>query len=135
MRTRKSRNSTKRKPPSPLVRLMYESSAVTAPDEAVSTVRSCAAAPAGSSSAAVALASEPKVVRRRGLDTMISVEERHRLAHLEYAGAGAVPDVVAQRLRVADIGRDQHRAPILVAAIDPRVELFQPPLVLLRDGE
>jgi hypothetical protein len=66
---------------------------------------------------------------------VISVEERHRLAHLQYARAGAVPDVVPQRLGAAHVGRDQHRAPILVAAVDHRVELLQAPLVLLRHGE
>ena len=46
-----------------------------------------------------------------------------------------MPDVLAERLGVAHVGRDQHRAPVLVAAVDHRVQLLEPPLVLLRHGE
>src|SRR5215212_3936097 len=102
----------------PLLRrcLTYDSSAVTGPSVAVSTVRACADAPAGTSSAAAnaALASQPNVVRRRRPDTVVSVEERHRLAHLENTGTGPVTDVLAECLGVAHVSRDEKRPPVLV---------------------
>src|SRR4051794_633680 len=100
---------------------MYDSSAVTAADVAVSTVRSCAAAPAGADSAAsraAALASEPNVFRCGPLDTMVAVQEWNGLAHLQNPRAGAVPDVLPKQLRSAHVGRDEQRAPVLVAPVD-----------------
>src|SRR5688500_8837744 len=102
---------------------------------AVSTVRSCAAAPGGMASAAAALASQANVFRLRRLDTVVSVEEGHRLAHLHYPRAGAVPDVLAERLGAGHVRGHQQRPPVLVAPVDHRVELLEAPLVLLRDGE
>src|SRR5215211_6768902 len=66
---------------------------------------------------------------------MVSVEEGHRLAHLQYPRAGAVSDVVAERLRVAHVGGHEQRAAVLVAPVDDGVELLQAPLVLLGHGE
>src|SRR5688572_3381283 len=94
-----------------------------------------AAAPAGGASTASALASETNVFRLRCLDTMISVEEGHRLAHLQDPRARPTPDMITESLRLRHIGGHEDRALVLVPAVDDRVELLQAPLVLLRHRE
>src|SRR3954453_3477185 len=72
------------------------------------------------------------VAPRVGEPRVVPLEDHGVAAHLQQPRVRARADVVAE---IGDVGGEDDRALVLVAAVDDGVELLRPPLVLPPHGE
>ena len=71
-----------------------------------------------------------RAVRRSQVHPVVVAEQRQLVAHLGQPRDGARVDLLAQRLAVEELVVMHHRALVLVAGVDDRVELLQHPVGL-----
>src|SRR2546423_14222978 len=64
----------------------------------------------------------------RNRPSQVTAHDRNGGAHLAQPGHGALPDLLAQAVAVEQVGGDEHRALLLPALVDYRVELLHDPV-------
>src|SRR3954447_3064508 len=72
---------------------------------------------------------------RELLHAAIAPHDRDEIAHLVQAGNGPRADLVAQLVDIDQVRRDDHRALLLPALVDDRVELLEDPVRALLGAE